>query len=1022
MHLRPSIFVVIAIALLALPAWASEHHGRVMFNDLPVPGASVTLAKDGRTFATTTDLQGLYSFADLSDGTYTATVEMLGFAPVHDQVLVGSGAPNPVWNLKLLSLQEIRAQVHPADVHTTVATGSPAPAANPPKKQEIAQPPQQPGGEGQNGDADDMSQRAADGLLISGSANNSATSAFGLPGAFGNNRFGARRLYNGSLGLILDNSALDARPYSLSGQQAPKSGYNRMTGVVNFGGPLRIPHFLENGPFVFVGYQWTRNDNATTATALVPTALERGGVLSGPVLDPLTGAPFANDTIPQGRISPQAQALLNLYPVANVSGNPRYNYQVPLVSPTHQDALQTRVMRPIGRKNQVFGSFGLQSIRSGNPNVFGFLDQTSALGMNASVNWTHRLTTDWFLNAGYQFSRLATHLTPHFAGRENISGDAGINGNNQEPVNWGPPALTFSSGIAGLSDGQSLFNRNQTSSFSYSMSWSHRKHNIAFGTDFRRREFNVLSQQDPRGTFTFTGAVTGSALGDFLLGVPDTSAIAFGNPDKYFRQSLFGAYIADDWRIRSGITLNLGVRWEYGSPVTELHDRLVNLDVTKGFSSAAPLLASSAAGTLTGRHYPNSLVYPDKTGFEPRIGIAWKPVVGSSLVVRGGYGIYYDTSVYQTLATQMAQQPPLSKTFSVQNSPATPLTLANGFNVTGASTTNTFAVDPNFRVGYAQDWQLSIQHDLPGALQMTATYLGIKGTHALQALLPNTYPAGAAKPCPTCPSGFVFVTSGANSTRQAAQIQLRRRLRSGLAGSLQYTYAKAIDDAAALGGPGASSNASSTAAQSPGANAASSSPFPNLAIAQNWLDLRAERGLSTFDQRHVFSAQVQYTTGMGLGGGTLIGGWRGALLKDWSVSTQISAGSGLPQTPVYLVPTPGTGVTGTVRPLYTGAPLYSAPTGLFLNPAAYAPPAIGQWGNAGRNSIGGPMQFTLNASLGRTFRVRDRYNLDLRFDSLNLLNHVTYTGWNTTINSAQFGLPVAANAMRNIQTTLRLRF
>jgi hypothetical protein len=115
-------------------------------------------------------------------------------------------------------------------------------------------------------------------------------------------------------------------------------------------------------------------------------------------------------------------------------------------------------------------------------------------------------------------------------------------------------------------------------------------------------------------------------------------------------------------------------------------------------------------------------------------------------------------------------------------------------------------------------------------------------------------------------------------------------------------------------------------------------------------------------------------------------------------------------------------VTGTIRPNYTGAPLYAAPPGHFLNPAAYTPPLLGEWGNAGRNSITGPAQFTLNASLGRTFRLGDRFNLDLRVDSINALNRVNFTAWNTTVNSAQFGLPAAANAMRSVQTTLRLRF
>ena len=1016
-------FVVLLI--LVASAFASEHRGRVTFNGLPVPGATVTVTAGGKSLTAISDQEGLYSFPEVADGSATLTVEMLGFAPVKQEITVVPNAPVSTWELKLLSLDEIRAAAHPAPAKSlgTVAAARPQPqpqeqkAAD--KKPATAQP-QQRTQAAQAAQAPEEDDKAAEGLLINGSANNSATSPFGQSGAFGNNRFGSRRLYNGGFGFILDNSALDASPFSLAGQQAPRPSFNRMTGTFNIGGPLQIPHLFKNGPFFFVGYQWTRNSSAVTQPGLVPTALERQGILSTPVIDPQNGKPFANNTIPDFRISPQAKALLKLYPTANLSGNPRYNYQIPLLNPNHTDALQLRLQRSVGRTNQLFGSFAFQSARSGSTNLFGFADQTSAMGLNTQMNWTHRISQQWFLTAGYQFSRLATHVAPFFANRENISGEAGIQGNNQDATNWGPPALSFSSGIAGVSDTQSSFNRNQVSGLSYSMLWNHRTHSVSFGTDYKRRESNVLAQQDPRGSFTFTGAVTGSAFGDFLLGIPDTSSIAFGNPDKYFRQSIYDVFFADDWKFNSSVTFNLGMRWEYGAPVTELHGRLVNLDVASGFGAISPVVASNATGALTGQRYPDSLVRPDKSGFEPRIGIAWKPIPGSSLVVRAGYGIYYDTSVYQTLATQMSQQPPLSKTLSVQNSAANPLTLANGFKSTGTSPSNTFAIDPNFRVGYAQTWNLSLQRDLPGSLQMLATYLGIKGTHAAQAFLPNTYPVGSANPCPACPSGFTYLTSGANSSRESGQIQLRRRLHSGFAGTLQYTFSKSIDDAAALGGPGSPSNAA------PSGPLGAFGPRPTgsggLAVAQNWRNLTGERGLSTFDQRHVLSVQMQYTTGMGLAGGTLLSGWRGALFKDWTTSTNISAGSGLPQTPVYLVPVPGTGVTGTIRPNVTGASIYSAPSGLFLNPAAYAAPAPGQWGNAGRDSITGPMSFSLNGSLARTFRVRDRYNLDLRFDSTNLLNHVTYSGWVTTINSAQFGLPAAANSMRTVQTTLRLRF
>jgi hypothetical protein len=193
-------------------------------------------------------------------------------------------------------------------------------------------------------------------------------------------------------------------------------------------------------------------------------------------------------------------------------------------------------------------------------------------------------------------------------------------------------------------------------------------------------------------------------------------------------------------------------------------------------------------------------------------------------------------------------------------------------------------------------------------------------------------------------------------------------------------------------------------------------------IAQDWLHLDAERGLSSFDQRHLLNLQAQYTSGLGLGGGSLLGGWKGALLKEWTITSQITAGSGLPLSPVFPSAVVGTGVTGPVRPNYTGADLYAGPTGLALNPAAYIAPVAGQWGNAGRNSIIGPSQFSWNASLGRTFRASDRISLDLRVDAINVLNHVVYTAWNTTVNNVQFGLPTGANAMRSLQTTLRMRF
>ncbi len=424
------------------------------------------------------------------------------------------------------------------------------------------------------------------------------------------------------------------------------------------------------------------------------------------------------------------------------------------------------------------------------------------------------------------------------------------------------------------------------------------------------------------------------------------------------------------------------------------------------------MLGSSPKGPLTGTSYPTSLIRPDKTGIEPRIGVSWRPIPASTLVIRSGYGIYRDTSIYLSSAQQMAQQSPLSKSLSMQNGAACPLTLANGFYPCGTTTSDPFGVDPNLRVGYAQTWQLSAQRDLPGALVIIASYLGVKGTHGEQEFLPNTYPIGADSPTPDSPAGFVYRSSGGNSTRQAGSLQVRRRLRSGFTATAQYTYSKSIDDDSELGGQGHVTT--SALGETP--------PSASPTLAQNWLDLRAERGLSSFDQRHLLTMNVQYSSGVGLHGGTLFNGWRGRLLKDWTISNELNVGSGKPETPIYLAAVPGTGVTGSIRPNLTGTSVYRNDGGYFLDSAGYAAPTAGQWGDAGRNSITGPGQLTLNTSFARTLRLRDPMSLDLRVDSNNVLNHVTFTTWNSTINSSTFGLPTSANTMRTLQTTLRLRF
>jgi trimeric autotransporter adhesin len=1055
--------------LAAFPLAAAEHHGVVKFGGLPLPGATVTLSQGDKKLTAVTDGAGIYSFADVPGGTWSLQVEMLCFAPIKQEVAIAPGAPSPEWEMKLLSFDEIKANAPPPTQPSTPPTVAPStatatPVAGAPPKPSIAgaeqaangggnnnkgknsknskntktanatpanptngfqradvnaaggtpPPPPADSGIGAAASGDAPSSTASDAMVVNGSVSNGIERR-----VIGNARRGPGALYRGDVNAVFSNSALNAHAYSLTGQNTPQPAYNNLRFGGSFGGPLYIPHVLKSNGQIFLNYQGSRSRNANNQTVSLPTLAERIGdfsqatnLLGQPlaIFDPTTGAPFPGNVIPLNRISPAARDMLGFYPNPNFFSPLGYNYQAPITTISNSDAAQIRFNRNLNRKNFINGNYGFQRTDGTGANIFGFLDPNESFGQQVNLSYRHMFNQRINGNLNYTYSRQSTSTTPYFANVKNVSAELGISGNDQSPNNWGPPSLGFNggSGIQGLNDANENLSRNQTQAVGYNMLWIRRPHNLQFGGDFRRIDANPLTQQNGRGGFNFTGAATqqivngvpvqntGFDFADFLLDRPDIVNLAVGNADKYFRSSSYDAFITDDWRIGPSLSVNYGMRWEYGSPVVEKYGRLVNLDVNGFYAAVAPVTGQNPTGPLTGKSYADSLVKPDKHGFEPRVALAWHPIFGSSLVVRAGYGVYYDTSVYQSIVNQMSQQSPFSRTLNLAGSLTNPLSMATAFNSPASGTPNTFAVDPDFRVGYSQNWQISAQRDLPGGNVLTVTYLGIKGTRAVQVFVPNTYPAGAANPCPSCPTNFYYMTSNGNSTREAGQVQLQRRFHNGISASVNYTFSKALDNAA-LGGRGGGGSV----------------------VAQNWLNLSAERGYSPFDQRHLVTFNMQYTSGVGVKGGTLLSGWRGVALKRWTILTNLTAGTGKPATPSWnSAILTGTAISGPVRPEYTGVDAYDAPAGRFLNPGAYIAPLPGQWGNAGRNSIIGPTQFAMNASMQRTFEDV----IDVRLDATNALNHVTYPSWNTNASSQQFGLPNQPLAMRQVTLTLRWRF
>ena len=1020
----------------ASPVFAGDHVGRVtMPNGVPVPGARVTATQGSNTLVTTTDARGGYRFAAIADGSWTMRVEMIGLSPQRRDVTIGPGAAATEWQLPMLPFVEItrgvtvppptppqdpaRRAVAPGRAAGPGANGAVPPAGGfqragvaattpPPNPAAAAAaaaaaaqlagrgagpapaPPPPPAGDG------------ADAFLVSGTVN-----AGGAQPSVGNaNRPPGLRLFRGSVTFNGNNSAWDARQPTLTGIQAPKPDTSQLGISSTVQGPLRIPGLRATRNFLF-SYNRNSNNTANIISEQMPTLLQRAGDFSqtvdgfgNPVLlvDPVTRLPFAGNLIPADRLSPQALALLGYYPNTQEGATGRLNYQIPAFTTNVGHNFNGNIANLVSNNtNQLSVNGGYNRSSNESTSLFGFDDSSRNSGVNFNINWSRRfIPSNRQIRTRYTLTRQTNSSVPFFANHINVSGDAGITGNNQQPEHWGPPGLSFANSIAGLSSGQYSRNRTQSHAFNLETQRTSGRHVWVLGGDSRYQMIDSISQQNARGSFTFNGSFSGDPFADFLLGLPNTSSIAFGNADKGFRAWTYDAYFNDDFRVSQNLTLVLGVRWEFERPVTERLGRLVNLDVAEDFSAAAPVIADDGVGPITGRQYPSSLIKSSPWGVQPRIGVAWRPIPTSSVVVRGGYGIYRTTNVYQTLAQQMAQQPPLSFAFNAVSTSVTPLTLANGFIAPVSSTLNTVAFDPDYQVGSVHRWQASAQRDLPGALTAVATYLAGKGVNLPQAFIPNTYPVGVVNPCPACPSGFVYYTTGGRSIQNAGQFEIRRRQLSGLQWTATYTLTKATDNASSFQGFGG-------------------------ATAQNWLDLEAERSTSSFEQRHLFRYNITYNTGQGLGGGALRTGLMGKLLNGWNTSWNMTAGSGTPRSPIYRV-TSVAGITGTVRAKLTGEPIDGGPDGYYANPDAFAPPDPGTWGDAPRNSIRGPGQFTLNAQASRSFQFKNRYFLNWNISLTNVFNRVTYSGINTTVGSEQFGLPTGANQMRRIRTNVNMSF
>jgi len=490
-------------------------------------------------------------------------------------------------------------------------------------------------------------------------------------------------------------------------------------------------------------------------------------------------------------------------------------------------------------------------------------------------------------------------------------------------------------------------------------------------------------------------------------------------------------YAQDEWKLRGSLTFNLGVRYEYVSPFTEINNRLANLDLSPGVLNpalAAPVVArvvSGGAGLFSGS-LPPSLVRPDYNNFAPRVGFAWKPF--SKTVVRGGYGINYNTGAFSGIVQQLAFQPPFSTTSTnIQSAPGE-LTLQQGFPTVSASgITNNYAVNPNYRMGYVQIRNLDIQQQIRPTLLLNLDYTGTKGTDLDILEAPNRTATGIRIPGV---QAFTYENAVADSAANAASVRLRKRLSKGFSIGGIYTFSKSIDNASSIGA-GATSSGSIAGLGGGGTGAAGAGPIASsgaASVAQNPFDLAAERGLSSFNQTHRFTADYLWELPFGhekpwLSGNSPLR----AIFGDWQWSGDWTIASGLPFTP-RLLGNPADvnrGTNGTLRPdLVPGESIQLPNPSIaeWFNIEAFVTPPSGQYGDARRNSIIGPGTHVFDMAFTKIFPIKESKVLEFRAQATNIFNMPQYATIDSVVNSPTFGRVTAVGAMRQFTMTSRFRF